>query len=354
MNTNKGVFLLLSICGIGLIIILAIFIFPLSGQQKNKIATVDYRLFEVHSSAVDYTNLHGIIQPSITTTVRLKIDGRITEDNRTLSVGSTVKKNEIIIKMERLDGLYKLLQERNQYKEKVQKSLPKIKKEFPSELGKWSQFEKEIQGETLLPDFPKMTSNKENEFISQLSLISQYYKVKNTHQWIENHFYTAPFDGTIIESSITAGSTIKKGQPLMVIAKKGDYQIEAAVPIEQLIALKNEAIVYYLDAKNDTIGKGHYLRTEGKLSDSSTVKTYFSIAQHQPKFMGTPVTLVRPKIKQPIGVMLPKTAVINDSVSLFSNDKIFQLGVRVISARKDSVSVMGLPHHCFVVLHSPK
>lgn len=350
MKTKRGLFILLSVISIALIIVLASALLAKKPSLKTE---QTFQLMEVHSPAKENATVYGMIIPKTTATVSLSINGQIEENNRSLAVGTTIKKDEILIKLDRLDALYQLLKQRSAFKHHLQKMLPEISTKFSGEASKWNAFEENIHREFPLPDLPAINAHEENEFLSQSGIISEYYTIKNTKQHIADHFYVTPFNGTIIESNVTPGSSIKKGEHLLTVAKNDGCQVVAPLTLDQVESYKAAQEVYFLSQKNDTIAKGKFLRTGMRFNDSVQVRAFFSIDKSNIK--PQQIRLAIPSsVQVKKGISLPKLAIQGDSITIFAQNKLFRIPIHVVHLKKDSIEVNGLPSHCFVVLPKNK
>lgn len=330
------------------IALLLIFIIQPNKTIENPAEMPRFQLMKIQHTNKLSTSILGIITPKHPVVIYAKATGQITEGNPVLTIGKSVKKNDVIIKMERLNLLYKLLQKRATYKKTIQSVIPKLTKTFPSEKAKWNTFEKQIQQTHPLPELPIIHSEEENEYLSNLGVFEAYYTIKNIKQSIANRVYIAPENGTIIKNNAFNGSTIKKGAHLLTIAKNNRFQAEAALPLSIVPLFSQAHTIVFTTLKGDSIGFGKFNRIDRKLSDSTTVRAYFDITEI--KSNPASVIIKLPTANKKELVYLPKTAIQNDSVRILVDNSILKIGVRCLQQKGDSIEVKGLPDHCYVII----
>lgn len=293
--------------------------------------------------------LFGISTYTTTQEVRLKVNGTIDQKNRSLSVGQKVKKNEIIIKVDRLAVLYEILEKRTAFKNQILDLLPRIAEEVPSEKDKWDNYVKDIQRTSSIPTIPKISTKEESELIDQTLLLQTYYNLKKIELEAENYFYSAPFDGVIVSSKVAPGSMINKNIPLLVIAKKGTMAVKTNLSIDQASLLSVDETYFFLDSERDTVGVGHFDSNDAILSDSSTVISTFSIQLKNEILPGEQLKIVPSKIISSQQITIPKSAVKEKSVLIYVDTSIVKLPIQIISENKDSVIVTGFQGHCYLI-----
>lgn len=314
-----------------------------------------FQLIEINAiEAPEEANVFGVINAEVTTDVKMKVGGKIDHDNRSLKQGSTFKKNDVLIKVDRLAVLYELLISRLNYKKHIQESVLEIGEQFPKEKSKWQQFEKKIERTLPLPELPKTVSKEEEQLLNELEVYSLYYKIKKIERNAEDYIYVAPFDGFVAESTTGPGLSIKENTLLLKLSKSNSLQVTAHLPVHSVRNYELADSIYFVNSKKDTLGKGHFKRTGQFLSDSSTIAVFFSISPQILLPENATVQIVLDRNKTSKGVQIPRTAIKNNKTYIFLDNKIITTPVEVISTQNDSVRVKGLPSHCFVIAEADK
>lgn len=345
---------ILTLLIIGLVSIIIIMYFSGNWNKENQLTSSQpekFKLFEVRiNSEEQFNKLYGQVISEVEMEVTMNISGKIDDDNHSLKPGTSFKKNDILIKVDRLKILYELLTTRAEYKTFLQESI----QEFPIQMGdkkeKWDNYKDQIERTQFIPSLPKVSSKDEENYLTSIGLYAKYYKIKKLELEAESYIYAAPFNGVILESKIQPGSMVKKNTTLMRISKQNGLIVKSNIPIHLIQHYENSKLVYYVNAKQDTIGQGKFTGIGSKLSDSSTVEGLFSIVPQNLKTVSNVVQILLPEESTNNNVILPKSAVKNDNVLIFESNKILEKSIQVISIQNDSLEVKGLPSHCFVVI----
>ena len=357
MKSQQKINLLFFLIILGLIVSLIVVSIQDNKQSKNQetLPLSELQLMEIRSEQrKEVADVFGIVNAEVEVEVKMNVSGRIDHDNHSLRPGTTFKKNDILIKVDRLEVLYELLIARLNFKMHIQKSLERIGEQFPKEKSKWQEFEAKIERTLPLPDLPKKVSKEEEKLLNELNVYTMYYSVKKIERRTEDYIYAAPFDGFVSESSIGPSSVMKLNVPLMKLSKSNTLQVVAHLPIQSVTEYELAKQVYFISSKNDTLGKGSFKRIGAQLSDTSKVEVFFTIQPQSQSIQNSSVRIVLPKHERSNTVSLPQSAVLNNVVYLFSEDKIIEVPVQVISEKNDSVQVEGLPNYCFVIKQAEK
>jgi len=107
--------------------------------------------------------------------------------------------------------------------------IPDLKLDFSNEFSNWSQFLSDLTVTQSLPELPEM-SEKLKLFVSGRGLLSSYYSVQSMEQNLSYYSVRAPFDGVLVEATVTEGSLIRPGQQLGVFIKPGIYELAVQLP----------------------------------------------------------------------------------------------------------------------------
>lgn len=339
---------------LGLVSVIIIMYFSGSWDKKDPSTSQQekFKLLKIESSnKLSINKFYGQITSTIEEEVRMNVSGKIDSDNHLLLPGTSFKKNDILVKVDRLEILYELLMTRTEYKQFVQKAILEFPEQMADKRKKWADFKDDIQRIQLLPPLPVINSKEEEEYLTKIGLYTQYYKIKKLELKAQDYIYAAPFDGVIVKSKIHPGSMIKKNSQIMTISRQNSLIVKANIPISEIHWYENSKLIYYVDSNMDTLGKGKFHGMGAELSDSSTVEALFDITPQKLKDINKVVQIVlSERAPSDNGIVLPLSAVKNNHVLLFESNKILEASIQIISIQEDSITVKGLPKHCFVVI----
>ncbi|PWH81577.1 efflux RND transporter periplasmic adaptor subunit [Brumimicrobium oceani] len=315
-------------------------------SRTNPYNQDDFKLMEIKQ--VESITLRGIIIPEVKEEVHMKLSGKIDGANRPLSVGSKFKKNEILIKADRLDAIYNILAARAAYKTLIQKLILSIKTELPSEFSKWNEFENKIQKSLPLPELPILKSKKEELLIHEMNIVSEFYKTKAVEKRLDDYVYLAPFEGIIIESKIRPGSSFQANENLLTLAKIQSQQLITTVEISNLQRIRNNDTVAITNPNGQALGKALFLRTGRYLSDSSKIEIHFEVLPPNQNLYNQEIHIHYPG--KP--TFIPNTAIKQNTVKVLHNGNTYEVQVKTTKEMGDSSIVEGLPQNCMVIANN--
>lgn len=311
-------------------------------------------IINVHNENVaQQKTAYGQIMSNNQLNIVMQAQGVVERENRSLKEGDTFKKNDVLIKLERTDALYNLLSRRSSLSNLVAGVLPDISLDFPQEKTKWENYLNQLDPVKPLADLPEIKSQKESLFVRAKNIISEFYAIKAQEKQLENYYYLAPFDGTVVSGGVVPGQLVTPGVSLATIAKINDYEVKAPINLNDISSFQYERTINYTNAQGDTVGEGKLLRKAKAINQQTqSLDMFFSISpkDHSSLYQGMFLNLnVSEKLLDSC-MVLPDQAVINGSVQLIRDSLIHETAVNIIGTKRDSVYVKGLVEGEQVVL----
>jgi hypothetical protein len=356
---KRQIIILISILIVLGLIYIPILFSPKEVENKSSKTRDNYiPIFMVHNMVHNQTiSAYGQIVGNAQLNVSMQVQGEIDRDNRTLKPGTHFKKNEILIKVDRVEALYSLLSRRSGFINLISGILPDIYMDFPDEKVKWDAYLNKVSATSPLPELPKFNSQKEKLLVNGRNIPSEYYSIKSAETQIEKFFYVAPFSGVITESMIEPGSMVSPGAQLITIAKTGDYEVKAPIDIRDLELFKKTETIYFIDSKKDTVGEGSLNRV-GKTINQQTqsVDAYFSIKpeSNQEIIIGSFVNL---EIQAPLfekSILVPENAVYDNTLQILRDSILYEKTIETIGTKPDSIFIKGIEDNTQLVLEPYK
>jgi membrane fusion protein, multidrug efflux system len=323
--------------------------------EDSKVATPNYiAVAPVLNQALTSTlTAYGQILPNQQLDVTMQVQGFLERDQRSLRPGMAFKKNDMLYKVERVDALYNIIARRSAFTNLITSALPDLKVDYPSAYPKWEKFLTEIDAVKALPPLPSINDKREKLFINSRNIPSEYYSIKASETQLDNYFYLAPFDGTVIASYTEPGAMVTPGMRLATIARTTNYEIKAPIPTRQLSLFQQSDMITFKNPDGQKIGIGKFLRfSEAINQQTQSVDAYFSF-QALPNttiLQGMFVNLESNTEIQNKSVLIPENAVRNNMVQVLKDSLIHQQIVEVISRKTDSVFVRGLHDGSLLIL----
>lgn len=343
-----------------IIVLLGLIYYPIISKekqedQKTPTESVNFVGIQKVTNTIHKNKItsYGQVLPNSQMDVTMKVQGFIERDMKSWKPGMSFRKNEILFKVERVDALYSIIARRSAFSNLITNILPDIKLDYASEFEKWEKFLFSLDPLKELPPLPKTATNKEKLFIASRNVPTEYYNIKASENQLDNYFYLAPFDGTIISSFVEPGSMVTPGMRLATIAKTTNFEVKAPISMEQLEPFRNAKNVRFTDPKGEVIGSGKLVRTSEVINQQTqSIDAYFTLnpEKSQTIFQGMFLNLVLDTEIMENSMILPENSVVNAQVQVLKDSLIQTRTVSVLSRKVDSVYVTGLTDGEFILL----
>ncbi|GAA4236927.1 hypothetical protein GCM10022291_22480 [Postechiella marina] len=156
--------------------------------------------------------------------------------------------------------------------------MPDLRLDFPDVYPKWQNYLNNYDLDKTTPKLPKMTSDKENYFITGRGIVSSYYNVKNLEQRLSKYNITAPFSGILTEALVTEGSLIRSGQKLGEFIDPSIYEMEVALSKDYASLLKVGETVSLSNLDKTEAYTGKVTRVNGSINaDTQTITAFIEV-----------------------------------------------------------------------------
>ena len=203
--------------------------------------------------------------------------------------GQKYNKGQALIRIDAAEYYASVQSSKSNLYNAVAAIMPDVRLDFPEVFQKWQTYLNSFDLNKTTPELPKITSEKENYFITGRGIVSSYYNVKNLEQRLYKYNITAPFSGILTQALVTEGSLIRNGQKLGEYIDPSIYEMEVALSktyarllkVGETVKLTNldktetytgkvsrvngsidattQTITVYIDVKHDTLKEGMYL-----------------------------------------------------------------------------------------------
>ena len=187
-------------------------------------------------------------------TISSEVQGRLVGNN-TFKKGSEIKKGEIIFSVKDTDLKLLIKAKKSQFMSLVSTNLSEIKLDFNSEYNKWEKFFNELNIDSNLPDFPKMNTTKEKNYIISRSILAEYFSLKSDEEKLSKYTVMAPFDGIITKSYTDIGANINPGSPVVDFIRKDKMEIELSINTNEVNFINVGDNVKFKDDEKTYTGK---------------------------------------------------------------------------------------------------
>jgi multidrug efflux pump subunit AcrA (membrane-fusion protein) len=158
--------------------------------------------------------------------------------------------------------------------------MPDLRLDFPEVFPKWQAYLNNFDLAKGTPELPKMTSEKENYFITGRGIVSNYYNVKTLEQRLSKYNISAPFNGVLIEALVTEGTLIRNGQKLGEYIDPTVYEMQVAISKSYVSLLKVGEKVNLSNLEKTEIYFGTVSRINGSIDPTTQTVTAFIEVQN--------------------------------------------------------------------------
>ena len=172
---------------------------------------------------------NGVLVAHQRITLTSRVQGVLKTIDPLFKTAQSYKKGEMIYQIDDADYSASVKAARANFLSLLTSIIPDLKLDFSNEFSNWSQFLSDLTVTQSLPELPEM-SEKLKLFVSGRGLLSSYYSVQSMEQNLSYYSVRAPFDGVLVEATVTEGSLIRPGQQLGVFIKPGIYELAVQLP----------------------------------------------------------------------------------------------------------------------------
>ena len=219
-----------------LVIILAYFASQSIANSKNrKRPTPEKVVKTVFTDTVQNSNVQIVIPANGNLVAKRRVElfaevqGVFKGGNKLFKPGQTYGKGQTLIRIDASEYYASVQSSKSNLYNSIAAIMPDLRLDFPEVFEKWQTYLNGFDLSKSTPELPKMTSDKENYFITGRGIVSNYYNVKNLEQRLAKYNIKAPFTGILTEALVTEGSLIRNGQKLGEYIDPSVYEMEVAL-----------------------------------------------------------------------------------------------------------------------------
>ena len=221
-----------------------------------------------------------------------EVEGIFKSSNILFKPGQEYRKGQTLIRVDASEYYSSVQSAKSNLYNDIAAIMPDLRLDFTDVFQKWQDYLSSFDLNKTTPQLPKMTSDKENYFITGRGIISSYYNVKNLEQRLSKYNISAPFSGILTEALVTEGSLVRGGQKLGEFIDPSIYEMEVALSksyasmlkVGESVKLTNldktetyagrvsrvngsvdattQTITAYIDVRDDTLKEGLYLEAQ--------------------------------------------------------------------------------------------
>lgn len=207
-----------------------------------------------------------------------EVQGILQQGNKLFKPGQTYQKGQTLLKLNSAEHLATVKSQKSNLYNQIAAIMPDLRLDYPEAFAKWQAYLDNFDIEKSLPEFPKMTSDKERYFIAARNIQSSYYTIKNLEQRLSKYRISAPFSGVLTEALVTEGTLVRQGQKLGTFIDTNAYELEVAISktYADLLRVGNKVKLTSIDQSREYTGK--VARVNGNIDQASqTINAYIQV-----------------------------------------------------------------------------
>jgi multidrug efflux pump subunit AcrA (membrane-fusion protein) len=210
-----------------------------------------------------------------------EVQGIFRTGNKLFKPGQTYRRGETLIRIDASEYYASVQSAKSNLYNAIAAIMPDLRLDFPEVFQKWQTYLNNFDLAKSTPELPKMTSEKENYFITGRGIVSSYYNVKNLEQRLSKYNITAPFDGILTEALATEGSLVRNGQKLGEFINPKVYEMEVAISKSFANILKVGEKVSLSNLDKTESYSGTVSRVNGSIDPNTQTITAFIEVAHE-------------------------------------------------------------------------
>jgi len=163
-----------------------------------------------------------------------EVTGVLKVSGKEFLTGQSYRRGEVMLRVNQEETELSLKAQRSSLLTAVAALLPELKFDYPQSYKSWNTYLQSFNIESRTQALPESLNEREKFFVANKGIYNSYYQIKAQEARLEKFTIRAPFDGVLIQSSITPGNLVRVGQPLGVLINPARYNFESNVSIEEV------------------------------------------------------------------------------------------------------------------------
>ncbi len=272
-----------------------------------------------------------------------EVQGVFNTTGRLFKPGQAYKKGQALIRIDASEYYATVQSAKSNLYNDIAAIMPDLRLDFPDIYNKWQMYLSAFDLEQTTPQLPKMTSEKENYFITGRGIVSSYYNVKNLEQRLSKYYINAPFSGILTEALVTEGALVRSGQKLGEFIDTSVYEIELAITktYAPFLEVGKTVALQTLDGINSYTGK--VSRVNGSVDVTTQTITAFVEVKHQDLKEGTYLVAELDAKEEPNAIEVSRNLLSEQNTMFVLRDSILEaVDVKPVYYTDSKVVIKGL------------
>lgn len=207
-----------------------------------------------------------------------EVQGIFRSGSRLFKSGQTYTKGQTLIRIDASEHYASVQSAKSSFFNSLSGLMPDLRLDYPEAYPKWQIYLSNFDLNKTTPELPKISSEKENFFITGRGILTAYYNVKNLEQRLTKYVITAPFSGVLTGALVTEGTLIRNGQKLGELIDPSVFELEIALSKSYMDKLEVGRKVTLTTLDKSESYQGIVSRVNGSLDVSTqTLSAYIEV-----------------------------------------------------------------------------
>lgn len=207
-----------------------------------------------------------------------EVQGIFRSGSRLFKSGQTYTKGQTLIRIDASEHYASVQSAKSSFFNSLSGLMPDLRLDYPEAYPKWQTYLSNFDLNKTTPELPKISSEKENFFITGRGILTAYYNVKNLEQRLTKYVITAPFSGVLTGALVTEGTLIRNGQKLGELIDPSVFELEIALSKSYMDKLEVGRKVTLTTLDKSESYQGIVSRVNGSLDVSTqTLSAYIEV-----------------------------------------------------------------------------
>ncbi|MBA3899990.1 MAG: HlyD family efflux transporter periplasmic adaptor subunit, partial [Bacteroidetes bacterium] len=240
----------------------------------------------VYNESMSSITAYGRVVSAQSINMISEVAGRVIAGDVPLKAAQTFKKGQVIYRIDDAELRLTIQAQKSDFINAIASILPDMNLDYPEHSKSWNLYLYKIDIRKPLVEMPEITNPQVQTFLSSRGVLNRYYTIKSAEERIAKHVFRAPYNGSIAEIKIEAGSILNVGGQIGRIIRTDEMEVEIPVRVEMIKFVKKGADVLLFSQDRADSWKGKVARVADFVDPSTqSINTYVTIRPSQ----GSPI-----------------------------------------------------------------
>jgi membrane fusion protein (multidrug efflux system) len=233
--------------------------------KPRMVETVEVQLGDVPATLTTF----GTLASSQPVTLISEVSGTLQPGNIKFQPAQSFKKGDLLLKVDDRQIKLELNSTKSDLLTALASIMPEIKVSTPEIFQTWQNYFDAINFEEKIGPLPDTQDQRLKALLARYNIYKLYFQVQNLEIRAAKHTFYAPFNGSIVTTSLRVGSVAAPGTRLAEIINLDQLEVEIQVPARDINWISPNAQVHLTKPGSSVHWKGHIDRIGNVIDDRS-------------------------------------------------------------------------------------